>query len=321
MRKALESDPENATAHFLLDEAKHGSTWMPAEEAEAREAEEMGRKGLVYYGSKWIQPKEAEALRAKDRKQAGWPFEIKVKTARVTVYSGRDLAYTRAMAGRIEHAVEAYAHVYGPIWKLSRTPPHLVVHLYPDADSYRKHANPFYEGGIPESVMGFYAASAVYLGVVPGCEAGIEKTAVHESVHALDYSWGFSVSKGWLAEGRADYFGYSVHGRRVLPGKVRIPAGDGRPEDLKRILPRASLTELVDNPKEFYKDMDANYALSWAFIHFLFQEPQADRFRKFLADRAYSYNTRQQLEAALGSSLKDLEPAFRDYAEKTLLTP
>jgi hypothetical protein len=328
LRRALEADPGNAEAHARLDEVKVGEAWLPAEEAWAREAEENLAKGRVLYGAAWVPPGRADSLREADRKQAGWPLEFRFDTPHLRIYSGRPLPFTRRLAAILENEVEAYLRMFGKTYKVDPRPCPFRVYLFADRDTYAR-VQERETGVAPYAGQGGYysdTTKVLYVGVNEkgGSDARVLHLAAHEMSHALDHLAARlpdSMSPMWRAEGQAEYFGYSIRGRRILPGTVTLPPGDTAPKRLAEMIDTASLRDLMALDTEaFMKDSLLTYPLSWAWIHFLFHGQggkHAPGFRTYLQGIPRKRSV-ADFERAVGR-LSDLEPAFKRYVKESLV--
>ena len=342
LRKTIDQDPEGAEAHTRLDEVKVGEEWLPAEEAEAREAEENQGKGLVFYGTKWVPAKEADKLREADRKQVGWDCDLRIQTPRFVLYSARSLPLSRRIIALLESDLAAYQRLYGSVWKAAPSAKPIRVYLFRDRASYERklQADLSSPPGLPH---GMYSAvtKVCYLGLPPDYKPGLDpeayteeqtaRVAAHEMLHAFDdlMSRSHTVSPNradWVLEGRADHFGDSVLGRQVLPGRVHLLHVGGSMEDrgvalAKGVegLPLAQL--LAMNTARFTGEgVREHYVMSWALVHFLFHAEggrHAPAFRKFLAG-CPKQSSPAEFEKTVGR-LATLEPAFKDYVRKVLL--
>ena len=136
LRKAVAVAPENAEAHARLDERKWKGSWVPFEEADKAETEEMQGKGLVFYGAKWVPSKEADTLREADAKACGWDCKIRVDTPHFALYGARSLPFTRRISALLENDLIAYQRVYGSIWKPQIPAKPIKVYLFADLDTY-----------------------------------------------------------------------------------------------------------------------------------------------------------------------------------------
>ncbi len=326
LRKVLALEPDHKEARARLDEACFSGEWLPAEEAEAREAEAMQGMGLLLYGTTWIPAKEADRLREADRKAVRWDVETRIDTPHLVLYSSRPLAFTRRLAALLENEVGAYRRLYGRVWKMDPGAKPIRIYLFGDRATFERVGGPVHGGHLSDYVGGFYDANAtkiLYVGMIRGAEGNetmAASIAVHELLHGLDYLLSRSVVKGtpkWIQEGRAEHFGQAIQGRRVQPGtlsrfargRFRTVFGGGMPE-----IPIATL---VDGACGF---TEAHYAASQAFVHFLFHGDggrHAAGFRAFLSGLP-AKASRAEFEKAVGK-LPALEPAFRRHDQEVLL--
>ncbi len=326
LRKAVAADPGNAEAHARLDEVKVGKDWLPAGEAEALEAAEQQAKGLMWYGKGWIPAAEADRLREADRKAVGWDVESRLDTPHLTLYSARPLAFTRHLAALLEDEVGVYRRLYGKVFTLDPKPFAIRVYVFADRDTFARIVTRDTGHPPPDATSrGIYHAGILYVGAAAagGDEEEVLKTAAHEMTHALDGRVGHVLRTGrlWLVEGRADYLGFSVHGRRILPGRVRIPAGDRRLEALSHAIDGVDLREVMTpDAAAFMANAGRNYTVAWAWVHFLFHAEggrYAPAFRDFLRGLPDKADT-ERFEGVVGK-LSDLEPAFRRYVREALV--
>ncbi len=342
LKKAVEASPENAEAHARLDERKGKDAWVPAEEADAHEAEEMQAKGLVYYGAKWIPAKEAAALREADRKACGWNCEVRIDTPHFVLYGGRTLALARRLAALLENDLAAYQRFYKGVWTPQPLAKPIKVYLFGDLDTYLKKLK--IDLGQPVTgFTGLYSAvtKVCYLGFASDYKPGLDpdayieeqtaRVAAHEMVHAFDdlISRAYTASPNrldWVLEGRADHFGLSVLGRQVLPGHAQLLVVGGSSEDtaavLKKVLSAPALADLLAmNTARFNgAGVREHYVTAWAWTHFLFHAEggkYAAGFRKFLSG-CPKQDSAAEFEKAVGR-ISVLEPAFKAYAENVLL--
>ncbi len=327
LRKALAQDPEDAEAHARLDEVKVGQAWLPAGEAEAREAEEKQAKGLVFYGKGWIPAAEADKLREADRKEAGWDVAFRLDTAHLRVYSGRPLAFTRRLAALLEDEVGVYRKLYGGTLALDPEPPTVRVYVFADRDGFARVVAQVVGRDPPGKSPGMYSpeTGVLYVGdsAKGGSEGAVLQTAAHEMTHALDHRWARVPEwPNWLVEGRAHHLGFAIRGRRILPGTVAVPPGARILKTLGEAIDGADLREfLALTPEGFVGEgIGSHYALSWALVHFLFHGEggkYAPGFRAFLQGLPGKGSV-ADFEKAVGP-LSGLEPAFKRYVKETLI--
>ncbi len=333
LRKVVTLAPDHAEAHQRLDEVRVGKAWLPADQAEAHEIAEGRAKGLVYYGSTWLSAKEAWKLRAVDRKAVGWDVETRVDTPHLRIYSARALGFTRKLAATLENESAAYQRFYGGIWKLDARPKPLKVYVFRDRHTYERILTA--ETGQPpgDQVVGTYdnLSQTLYTGVVKGEEGCIDwvtQTAVHEMFHAMDdLLAGVGIVDGvtippWIAEGRAVHFCYAIAGRQVLPGKLNPTPEDASPDTLGKALASSRLSDLMgfDGTGFNGQHVQAHYALSWAWVYFLFHGEggrHAAGFRAYLAG-CPGKSSVADFEKAV-SPISKLDPAFKDYVKQVLL--
>ncbi len=325
LRRTVAIEPGNAEAHARLDEMRSGKDWLPADEAEAKEAEEMQAKGLAFYGSAWLPQKEAAALKEADRKLVGWALEVRLDTPHLRIYSARPLDFTRRLAGLLENEVGAYERLYGRIWKSGTAPKAMQVFVFADRPTFEKiatatghpisqGASGFYEGGCRILFVGVTADKEL------GSPAELRCTAVHEMLHALDHQMTHVNVVGapcWLMEGRANHFGFGILGRQVLPGALNEPDGTGLLHD--GCTSPIPISEVMDQANFKGANQPAYYALATAWVHFLFHGEDgrhASAFRTYLSG-CPGKASKADFEKAVGR-ISDLEPPFREYVQKTL---
>ena len=333
LRKALEIDPQNKPAHARLEEVKLGSDWLSVDEADAREIAEQEAKKLVFHGSRWMPPKEAEAQREADRREAGWPVQVRLDTPRLKIYSGQSLAFTRKLAAALEHEIDAYQQLYGKVWKLEPKPKPFRVCLYSDYETFRREGTRLNGSAPPELAPAFYHGPTKTLQVgsrIDPADGTLDQhlvlsCALHEMVHAMDDQLAHLLGPSmpiWVAEGRAEHFRLALVGRHLFPGAVRIPRADGLRAQLSEGLPSLSLPSFLamDQASFCTGNVPRNYALAFALVHFLFHAEGGKRaagFQRFLAGlpgkRAVS-----DFEGAVGS-LSALEADFKRYAQEQLI--
>lgn len=328
LREAVGVDPDNAEAHERLDEIRIGGAWLPADEAEAKEAAEYGARGLVPYGKGWIPSQEADTLREADRKDVGWPVAFRLDTPHLRIFSGRPLPFTRRLASVLENEVAVYGKVYGKTFKLDPKPLSLRVCVFPDRDTFERVVARETGCVPPASAVGGYSpgTQVLYVGTLPtqDPEAAIFINAVHEMTHALDDLSAHvdNVLPPWLAEGRANHLGYSIHGRRILPGATAIHPADLILQDLAKAIDGADLREVMAlDPEAFMgKDVLQRYAIAWAWVHFLFHGQGGEYAPGFLTYlRGIPGKTATaHFESAVGK-LPDLEPEFKRYVKEELI--
>ena len=366
LRHALKVDPDNPAAHGRLDEVRSGDRWLPASQAEAEEIAAGLKKKQAYYGSGWIPAGEAEKRRAQDRKIPDWipqedtdgkpvarimdwPFETRVDTPNLAVFSALPLDLTLRISGTLENEIIAYERFYGygRVWTFtngfegfapfgSRRP----VFLFKQRGIFLKQLQVALRchGDIVEStLLGMYLPEprALFVGVWEGPWEGqseeILNTAVHELFHGLDDGFpmrhdGFEMPP-WVAEGRAEHFALSLVGRQVVPGAIRVPALSGRPEELSDVLAQAKKKSIRDRKFCLLRQMAGEgcvypdgYALSWGMVHFLFHGEggcHAAGFRAYLTGLTKDASV-EALEKQIGK-LEELEAPFRKYLEEELI--
>ena len=334
LRKIVEADPHNAEAHARLGEARFGTSWLPADEAEAKEAEENRAKGLEFYGAAWVSPKEAGRLREADRKETGWDVQLRVETRHLQVYSARPLDFTRSLAGLLEYEVDAYQRYYGKVWKLEPKPKPFRVWVLPDHATYLKvlAANGVRGSGHIEKSAGMYSTGVQILFVSPIPDGDVpdqvRATAVHEMLHGLDDLLAHCMrsSPVWVREGRANYFAYGIEGRRITPGAIRIPLEGTKCNSLLldrgRIL-STPLSDMMSMDLAAFCDSrpEAHYALSLSWVFFLEygdDGKHAAAFRTYLSGCPAGKASVADFEKTVGS-LSELEPRFREFLDKELL--
>ncbi len=331
LRKAVEVDPKNAEAHARLDEVKVGQDWLPADEIEAKEAEEKQAKGLVFYGAKWISSKEADKLREADRKAVGWPMELRLDTPHLRIYSAKPLPFTRRLAALLESEIGVYEKLYGKVLMLDPKPLTFRVYVFSDRVIFLRILTQD-TGYSPEDsgITGIYSnvTQILYVGRLAtiDSEGDVLQVAVHEMTHALDDLAAHIATVGlkcpWLTEGRADHLAYSIRGRRILPGATTFPSIDGKLVTLAKSIDGADLRNVMGLDHKTFMGTEGrrNYAISWAWIHFLFHGEggkYASGFRNYLQGIPKKVSI-ADFEKAVGP-LSDLEPAFKRYVKETLI--
>ena len=322
LRKVLESDPKNASAHQRLDEVQCGKDWLPAEEADAKEIAENEARKLVFYGSKWMTEKEAGKLREADRKALGWAVEVKIDTPLLAIYAGKDLAYARRVARILENETQVYLRLYGKVWKMETKIKPINVFLFPDMETYQRMSGE--EPGNPAVYLNDKRALYVSGG---DQEALPYRTinAVHEMLHALDDNLAHVLSPFvpfWAQEGRAHHFGYAVQGLQVLPGHVRVPPKDLLIKNLQSGIEATPLPAFLALDNKAFMDgkQDENYAQAWALVHFLFEGDEgrhAEAFRKYLSGFPAKSNL-AAFEATVGKA-SDLQEPYARYVKEVLI--
>ena len=323
LRQALALAPGNAEAHARLDEVKAGKEWLPADEAEAREAGEKQAKGLVLYGGGWIRPKEADRLREADRDAAGWAVDFRLDTPHLRIYSARPLAFTRRLAAILESEIGIYQGLYSGAFRLDPEPLLFRVYVFADRDTFGRVVAR--DGGPPVDALtpGIYGSGTriLYVGVPAGdSEAMGVTTAAHEMLHALDdlAAHLFRKCPLWVEEGRAHHLGYGVRGRRILPGQAAVSGKDGILQELSAAVDGADLRDLMGPDHEAFTLRQ--YAIAWAWIHFLLHGKEgghAPRFRTYLQGLPGKASV-ADFEKAVGK-LSDLEPEFKRYVKEALI--
>ncbi len=333
LRKALEQDPENAEAHERLDERKWNGEWLPAEEAEAKEAEEKQAKGLVLYGKGWVKAKEADKLREADRKEVGWPMELRLDTPHLRIYSAKPLPFTRRLAAILESEIGVYEKLYGKVLKLDPKPLILRVYVFEDRDTLDRICERNRELIVlSPGVLAWYSSSKTQILCVMGDLAGppersvlqMAATEMNQAIDDLLAHVLVSLGEGgamWLIKGRAYHLGYSVHGRRILPGVTTLSADDGTLQVLAEAIDGVALRNLMGlDQKAFEANGMQNARIAWAWVHFLFHGEggkHAPGFRTYLQGIPGKAAT-THFEMAVGP-LSDLEPAFKRYVKETLI--
>lgn len=315
-------------AHERLGERKVGSLWMPVEEAQSGEVSQNEGRGKDFYGDGWVPRQRVDAMRRTDSQACGWDVRIRVNRPHVSLFSAKETLPSLRLADILESAVEAYLHQTEGVWALRDIPAPFRVYWFPDAPTFVRISSAQTGEHLPEGAAGFYNKNTkvLYLngGGTRDPEGMAVKTAAHEILHACDDLMAGKMVEAamWLVEGRAIDHGYSVRGRQVLPGWIRLSPTDARAQLLSQEYERTSLSDLLRmDHATFMGRAHEHYALSWGIVHFL-QYGDAGRhrdgFRRFL--RGYPERVAaSDLEAALGTTLAEIEPAFREYIRTVML--
>lgn len=335
LRRALAADPERAEVHDRLGEVKRNGKWVPVDDAEAEEADEMEARGLRFYGTGWIPADEAGRLRAADAKAAGFDVRVRIDTPFAVVYSAKPVAETRRVTALYANELAAYREFHRGIWEMPDRTWRAKVYLLESHETFVRIYTAL-EGRPPEHEL-----AGVYLGHRQTLLAGPDpngspetdvRISAHELFHAADHMFAPRIGaagRGWLVEGRAEHFANSVVGRQIVPGAVRkfyqenrwVKATERRVlSSALRDLPLSRLFSLRDD--EFRSDdkAGANYVISYAFVHFLFHGDggkRAEGFRRFLAglpERA----SPEAFQACVGR-FQDLQGPFEEHARRCFL--
>ncbi len=329
LRKAVEIDPKNAEAHERLDEVKAGKDWLTAEEAESKEAEAMHAKGLVLYGKGWIPSKEADKLREADRKSVGWPLEFRLDTSHLRIYSAAPVPFTQHFAALLENEIRTYQKFYGKTFKIDPKPIPLRVYFFSDRDTYERILTRDAPGSFGAGNFGIYAGTTqiLYMGLLDERESDaiLLKVAAHEMTHALDDILAHCASTAnsiVFVEGRAGHLGNPFHGRHSPPGGICLPAPPPPPRGLGEAIDGVDLHAFMrlDQKAFMGEGVLQHYALSWAWVHFLFHAQggrYASGFRTYLQGIPGKAGV-AHFEKAVGT-LSDLEPEFKHYVKEELI--
>ncbi|GEM_PF-3254106 len=322
--------PDHAEAHARLGEGLYQGRWIPIEASEALEIAENEEKGLAFYGKGWVPEAEAERLRAADSKTAGWNVLVRIDTPHLTLYSAPGVDFARYFAAVLEGEFALYHRLYGKRWGLDPAGPPLPVYLFADPKTYQASATAITPQARPDlwPCMFNNRTGILYVGMTPAMakepfdSAATTFLAVFEVIRALDDTQAPCLARSprWLQIGRADYFGYALNGRRILPGSTAMAPADAA-DILQEGLESVSIAALMNLSQAAYdKDVRRNYLWSWAWVHFLCHGEggkHATAFLEFL-DSPVPKSSVEGFEKAVGP-VKDLEPAFKTYVEKELL--
>jgi hypothetical protein len=311
-----------------------GGEWLTLDDAEEREERENGAKGLTLYGDRWRTAGELGPLRERDRQAAGWDLVARVDQAPFVLFSDRPTRDVRKLARLIADEVRAYREFYGKAWELKDLPARFTVHAFGDRATFDRVAGKAYGSPIHPGMAGLYQRGKPVLFAMVGdakSDPGFAHTAVHELFHALDDLCARRVGTlssllgvtfpTWVREGRAEHFGFSAVGGRVLVGSIGPRPGSTVHQGLADALANVPLEAFLDyDERRFYeRSAFAHVCLSWALAHFLFHGEggrHASGFRTFLA-RLPRRGSREDLEAAVGP-LASWSRAFEAHARELI---
>ena len=325
LRAVLPFDPENALARDLLDEKKWEGAWIPAGDEEAKEITANEVKGSAFYGTKWLPEKEAEKSREADAKVLGIHMASRVDTPHLRVYSEWGIGPSLNLAWTLEHAVQAYLHLYDGVWKGKPSPDPVPVLVFKSWEGYRNYQKRHKKDTPEDNTVSYYPDLG--LDVCPAKQEGVSESidalveaAVEEFVCALDSRVArteCNVIPPWVHEGRHLLFGLSLKGRRSFPGLIGKAFGaavDGADQDL-------SAERILATPASsfFGPSGPARKFQAFALLHFLmFSENgrRAEGFRRFLGGLPGKC-TPKDFEREVGKP-SDLEEPFQRYAREVV---
>jgi len=195
----------------------------------------------------------------------------------------------------------------------------------------------------PNESLGHYRPifDIVVIHTDPADPGELPDALVHEAAHQLVANQLFpegTTSSLWLAEGLANYFGYTLRvasgqfeagaigGKEValLRGERKPAAGDSRRllQELRAQLKRdksAGLAELLEmkQPGAFYgAGSQGNYARSWLLVHYLLHGEDgrfSAPFVRYFGEEAAGRGGGEALLRLLGVSAAELDAGFRAY--------
>jgi hypothetical protein len=324
LRAALQVDANNASAHARLDEMKVGKQWLPIQRALQQEIEENEAKGRVYYGKGWVTAAQRDAMLAQDRKLVGWNCDLRVDMQHVTVYSEDSVLGTRLRARLLENTGYAYEQFHRGTLTFANGKP-LRVYLFKDVPRFLATYAALNGKQEASTTVGLYYHKILYIVARVDLAGSHPRTpdhvAIHEMTHALDDNWITpSISGGgqpsWCEEGRAEFLGYSILGLQVLPGSSFVREDQCPVLVLRRSVGSWSLQNLFALGGGY-----DTYVLGQAVVHFLHC---GDGGRYDAGFRSYLHGlpgkrSQADLEAALGTRLVDLDPAFRAHVQGAFL--
>ncbi len=174
---------------------------------------------------------------------------------------------------------------------------------------------------IGDNTPGFYSHGSNQAHLLLTNHAATMRTATHEAVHAINRGI-IGYSPKWLNEGLAEYSEYiEVKGNssRVYPNQNWTSKGFVS----KQLLPLDKLLTAT-NADWNSKLRTRLYATSWAFIYFMMDNLQ----RKAMLAKVIKYEQQnlcdvigiQQVEKAMGMSIKGLKRQFVHWANRRLRT-
>lgn len=328
---AATADPGNARARRRLDQKLWNNAWLPAAEAEAAEILANRALGLVYYNG-WVEPAEISRLRRAERREAGWDFNEKMRTAHFDIYSGQPTEITFKIADMLEKTVEAFGGVYAGVWRLNKSF-RVKVFLFGDREMYAGIAEKVRGAPIADFNNGFYSSRerTIYIGIGRDGHtyqgqhrlAVLFHTARHEAAHAFAYVYaaGGGPLPIWVSEGLAEYLAYAAQGRQTLPGAIHVNPYDSGVESILGDISGVDPAELFSaGPGGMDTGSAQFYGLAWSFTYFLFhgeEKRYAEGFRRYLmqVDKSRS----RDLEKCLGIKLSKLRPRYQRWLKAELL--
>ena len=330
LHQALELSPNHERAHRQLGHVKVRKEWLTIDEAEVREAREKHAKGQEFYGKRWWSASHVDKLRAEDSKKLGWPVKYRVNTLHAVVYSSESLNVTRKVADLLENAIVAYMKFYRNTWKLEHQRSPFKMWLFAKRDTYARAIAQSARILVRPGVVGLYVQRRRALFATSDIPSLTEFTlfnvVVHEMVHGLDFQMARKFNRKeipmWIIEGRAEHFGYSIVHRQVIPGALFLEKKNNRPYVLKKCIDELDLRDVLERQREDFqtRDVQINYAVSWAFVHFLFHGEggkYARHFKLFLSGLPRT-SSMHHFEKLVGK-LSKLEPQFKKHVKEYIL--
>jgi hypothetical protein len=329
--KVVAFDPENKVARSRLDQAKYKEQWLPIDDAETREAKDKQAEGLVFFQSGWVPAADAQKRLDVLRARVPWSFTMALEGESLIMLSSEEFEFSRKLHCVLENTAKAYRRSHQDVWPLRPLDSKVKVFLFANRNEFKALA-----GNPPDDAAGGYNP---LMGGGKGClmisrtpKGTVDEmliTAVHELTHALDHRLCGILSMrvpGWIAEGRASYFGHSQLRRQIIPGAICIPPSPSMASmvpNLKNGLQNVPLASLVNLNMQQFNGPRAleHYALAWAWVHFLYHGDSgkyASGFAQFLKGVPAGKFSQADLETAVGQ-LADLEPRFKLYVENQIL--
>lgn len=191
-----------------------------------------------------------------------WGRTYESKSENYHVFSDIDHKTCADAAEILEDSYQSYTIYLEPVKDLEKK--RFKVFLFSGLEGYKKHCCDLL-GAVPHMSAGFYSPSIrqLFIWNVPSRDQ-MMRTVRHEGFHQyLDHI--MDDPPLWFNEGLAEYYEISqrVHGRWKLGEvhKAHLPTLE------KGLFPLE--TFLYQDKKPFMLKAPANYAQSWAFIHFL----------------------------------------------------
>jgi Flp pilus assembly protein TadD len=303
-RSVLQDDPGHADAATglveLLLNAGHPAAAKAVADAAAAQAVHGERFAAL------------QRLLAKAQRGPNWARVHEYRSRHYRVMTDLDEAAAARVAETLEAAWTAYGRALG-VGRPAAEP--LRVYLFAGAAGYTAYV----DGILGQPALrsnGIYSSTLKQLVVCNTGDLGaLLATVRHEGFH--QYLDGIARDPPvWFDEGLAEYFESGTHAGGWFT------AAAVRRDHVERLLAgeRLALRAFLHlSRSDFYRDAEANYAMAWAFVHFLRhgREAPADLFARQFAACAQQVDARAAVaQGFAGVDLEVLDGAFWRHVQR-----